>query len=190
DETLAFVSEEKRSIVRHPIAKLWNSGARIHADGMFGTRETCFKFNQYGFQSFCNLVDVSDRTLHRLHEPELASRVLNDLFSEAMKRQGRALGSQLVVDQKAGTVIGVVSEKYVGYSNDTFLRDVMSCLDERNNGALFPNMGEFSFKQSYSITSRLFLRLSSTSVKGVVSGRGGRGEDISEIGVEVSNSMA
>ena len=66
DEVLAFTSEEKRSIVRLPIGKLWDGGARIHADGRIGTADTSYKFNPYGFQSLCNLVGVSDQTLHRL----------------------------------------------------------------------------------------------------------------------------
>ena len=33
DETLAFVSEEKRRIVRLPISGLWKNGARFHDDG-------------------------------------------------------------------------------------------------------------------------------------------------------------
>ncbi len=70
------------------------------------------------------------------------------------------------------------------------MRDVLICLDEDNNGALFPNTSDFIFKVAYSINSRLFLRLVSKSVKGVISGIGGSGEDVSEIGVEVSNSMA
>jgi hypothetical protein len=82
------------------------------------------------------------------------------------------------------------TKKYFGYSNDAFLRDMLTCIDKRNNGALFPTTGDFTFKEAYSINSRFFLRLISKTVKGVTSGLGGTGKDISEIGVELSNSMA
>jgi hypothetical protein len=190
DETLAFVSEEKRRIVRRPISGLWKDGARFHEDGCFGDKSTLFKLNNYGFQAVCNLVGVSDQTLLRLRTPELASRVLNDLLSGSLEREKKTARAEVVCDEERKSVIGVVSNKYIGYSNDTFVRDVLICLDEGNNGALFPNTGDFLFKEAYSINSRLFLRLASKSVKGVVSGRGGTGDDVSEIGVEVSNSMA
>src|SRR4029077_7654005 len=73
---------------------------------------------------------------------------------------------------------------------DSFLKDILCCLDRKNTGNLFPTTGEFVFKEAYSINSRLFLRLVSRTVKGVISGRGGAAKDVSEIGVEVSNSMA
>jgi len=190
DDALAFVSEEKRRIVRLPLRGLWNSGARFHADGCLGTGDTSFKFNPFGFQALCNLVGASDQTLHRLQKPELASDVLNDLLSGAVENDGKAVGAEIIVDEEVGAVIGVVSKNYVGYRNDVFLRDVLTCLDKNNDGALFPSTGDFEFKEAYSINSRLFLRMCSKSVKGVVSGYGGQGEDVSEIGVEVSNSMA
>ena len=102
----------------------------------------------------------------------------------------RANSSEIILDESTAVVIGVVSQKYVGYSNKAFLRDVLICLDEDNNGALFPDTMTSFFKVAYSINSRTLLRLVSKSVKGVISGIGGTGEDVSEIGVEVSNSMA
>ena len=190
DETLAFVSEEKRRIVRRPISGLWKDGARFHEDGSFGHKTTLFKLNNYGFRAVCNLVDVSDQTLLRLGRPELASSVLNDLLSGSLEREKKTERAEIVCDEEMKSVIGVVSNKYIGYSNDTFVRDVLICLDEGNNGALFPDTGDLLFKEAYSINSRLFLRLASKSVKGVVSGSGGTGDDVSEIGVQVSNSMA
>jgi hypothetical protein len=43
EETLAFVSEEKRRIVRLPISKLWKGGARFHEDGGFEQQESLFQ---------------------------------------------------------------------------------------------------------------------------------------------------
>jgi len=190
DETLAFVSEEKRRIVRLPLFGLWKSGARFQDDGSFGNKGTSFKFNNYGFQAICNLVGVSDQTLQRLTTPQLTASVLNDLISSSLEREQKTASAEIVCDEEKKNAIGIVSKKYVGYSNDGFLRDVLICLDEKNDGALFPSTGDFVFKEAYSINSRLFLRLNTRSVKGIVSGRGGSEDDVSEIGVEVSNSMA
>jgi len=190
DETLAFVSEEKKRIRRLPIFGLWKAGARFHGDGRFGDKSTVFKLNEYGFQAVCNLVGVTDQTLLRLRTPELASSVLNDLLSGLFEREKKTERAEIVYDEESKSVMGVVSNKYIGYSNDSFVRDVLMCLDKKNNGALFPSTGDFLFKEAYSINSRLFLRLTSKSTTGVISGRGGKGTDVSEIGVEVSNSMA
>lgn len=98
DETRAFVSEEKRRIVRRPISGLWKGGARFHEDGCFGDKSTLFKFNNYGFQAVCNLVGVSDQTLLRLRTPELASRVLNDLLSGSLEREKKTARAEIVCD--------------------------------------------------------------------------------------------
>src|ERR1700746_1245013 len=82
DETLAFVSEEKKRLARIPISGLWKEGARFHGDRRFGSGPTVFKLNPYGFQAICKLTGVSDYTLHRLKTPELASSVLNDLLKD------------------------------------------------------------------------------------------------------------
>ncbi len=148
DETLAFVFEEKRRIVCRPISGLWKDGARFHEDGCFGHKSTLFKLNNYGFQAVCNLVGVSDQTLLRLRTPELASSVLNDLLSGSLEHEKKTERAEVVCDEETKSVIGVVSNKYVGYSNDTFVRDVLICLDEGNNGALFPNTGDFLFKEA------------------------------------------
>jgi hypothetical protein len=189
DETLSFVSEEKERLIRIPISGLWKEGARFYGDGRFGSGSTIFKLNPYGFLAICKLTGVSDDTLHRLKTPELASVILNDLLNRVIDTNERNR-SQIVLDEQTGTIIGIVSDKYIGYSNDAFLKDILCCLDETNTGTLFPMTGDFIFKEAYSINSRLFLRLVSRTVRGVISGRGGTGKDVSEIGVELSNSMA
>ena len=87
DETLAFVSEEKRRIVRLPISGLWKNGARFHDDGSFGNESSSVKFNSYGFQAVGSLIGASDRVLLRLTKPELTARVLNDLMSSSLERE-------------------------------------------------------------------------------------------------------
>jgi hypothetical protein len=137
DETLSFVSEEKERLIRIPISGLWKEGARFYGDGRFGSGSTIFKLNLYGFLAICKLTGVSDDTLHRLKTPELASVVLNDLLNRVIDTNERNR-SQIVLDEQTGTIIGIVSDKYIGYSNDAFLKDILCCLDETNTGTLFP----------------------------------------------------
>ena len=61
---------------------------------------------------------------------------------------------------------------------------------ENTQKNLFPSLKEFEFNQAYSVNSRLYFRVTSQKVAGVVKGKGGRGDDISKIGLEVSNTMA
>ena len=91
--------------------------------------------------------------MRQLQTPELASKVLNDLMDGVLKTDRRANSSEIILDESTAVVIGVVSQRYVGYSNEAFLRDVLICLDEDNNGALFPNTSDFIFKVAYSINS-------------------------------------
>jgi len=55
---------------------------------------------------------------------------------------------------------------------------------------LFPSFGEFEFSKSYSINTHLNLRLQNKSQKGIIRGKGGIAEDVSVLGLQVSNSMA
>ena len=190
EEVFRFVSEEKKHVARLPLKEFWESGARFHGDGYLGIGSNSFGFNPIGFGALNKMVGISDRALLKLEAPELASNVLNDLFGQELSVSGKASNSDIIIDENAGTVIGIVSRQYLGYSNDAFLRDVLICLDEDNNGALFPTTGDLVFKSAYSINSQLFLRLSTKSVKGVVSGRGGTSDDVSEIGIEATNTMA
>ena len=166
DETLAFVAEEKRRIVRIPISGLWKGGVRFHGDGRFGKGSKVFKFNAYGFQAICNLIGVQT--------PELASKVLNDLMDGGLNANREVNGAEIILDEGEGVVIGVVSGRYVGYSNDNFLRDLLICLDEDNDGALFPSTSDFLFKVAYSINSRLFLRLDQSPSKAKYRASAGR----------------
>jgi hypothetical protein len=190
DQVLAFVSEEKRRIVRIPLKGFWDGGARFIEDGKLGTGSTAFDFNEYGLQALCNLVGVSSQTLHRLQKAELASDVLNDLLCKEIESEEKAAKADIIVDEEIGSVIGVVSNKYLGYSNDAFLRDLLVSLDEKNNGALFPDTGKFGFREAYSINSQLFVRMASKTVRGIIKGYDRQSDDVSEIGVELSNTMA
>jgi hypothetical protein len=191
DELLEFLAIEKKQLSRLPLEGLWRNGARFAEDRHFGVGDTWFAFNDNGLDALCRLLGVPADTLHRLPSNGLASAVLNDLLRAYLEGSGiRARNTELVVDEGVASVIGVVSGSYVGYANHDFLQDLILCLHPRAQRDLFPKAADFDFKEAYSINSRVFVRMTSKKVRGRIDGYGGKGSDVSEIGVELSNSMA
>lgn len=190
DDVLSFTKKEKERIVRIPLRGLWRSGARFHDDASFGISSSAYGLNAEGLRALCNLTGIDDRVVQRLAERGLATDVLNDLLASKLDTLGPRSTPELVVDEETSTIIGVVSARYVGYSNDSFIDDVLRALGGRSERRILPDLGELRFKEAFSINSRLHLRLVSKSIQGRVTGRGGTGEDVSEIGVELRNSMA
>lgn len=125
------------------IAGLWKEGARFHEDDRIGKGSQFFKFNEYGFQSICNLTGAPVAALRQLQKPELASTVLNDLMDGLLSADQTTNRAEIILDESTGVIIGVVSQNYVGYSNDAFLRDVLISLDKNNDGAP-PQVTSFS----------------------------------------------
>ncbi len=190
DMLLSFVSEEEKRLFRLPLKGYIEKGARFNDEHGIGTDGDGYKFNEASYRLLCNMAGISPSTLENLQEKGLASRLLNDLFlSGNISRNLDSL--EIVCDEENRQVLGFVSESYVGYSNKRFVDEVIVALDpERNRGSLFPDLGEFEFQQGYSVNSRLYLRIVSKKTVGKVQGRGGAGEDISKIGLELTNTMA
>ena len=188
-DALSFVDDEQSRIYRLPLKPYLNQGARFTDDKNFGVGDTALNLNEYGFDQICRLTGANPYFLKRLEEPGLASRILNDvlLSSNTTKPLDNL---ELVCDEESNQVIGLVSNKYVGYSNRVFLDDILAVLDGSGQKSLFPETGDFDFLGAYSVNTRLFMRIKSKHVVGKVDGRGGQREDVSEIGLEFSNSMA
>jgi hypothetical protein len=58
DETLSFVSEGKKRLVRIPISGLWKKGARFYGDGLFGSGSNIYKTDP-----------LANRSVQCLHMP-------------------------------------------------------------------------------------------------------------------------
>ncbi len=190
EETFTHVAEEKARIVQIPMKGLWAKGARIQEDRKFGIGGTNFDFNEYGFQALCRLLKAPESFIYEMQEKGLASRVLNDAVEHSA---GKMDNREFIVDEETNTVIGIVSNQFANYSNKTFLEDFFIFSSRGNQHNLFldlSDVGDFKFKEAYSINSQLFLRFTSKIVKGIISGDGGQGKDVSEIGAEIVNSMA
>jgi hypothetical protein len=82
NETLAFVSEEKRRIVRLPLFGLWKSGARFQDDGSFGRNGTSVKFNSHRLSFGCPSMATADEV-----SVHVVSKVLLSTSDPAHARQ-------------------------------------------------------------------------------------------------------
>ena len=190
DKVLGFAAEEEKRLFRLPLKGFLLKGAKFFDDAGLGHTNSALSFNTYSFNSLCNLIGTTPDFMMKLSEPGLTSTVLNNALG-VIRDSGRLDQIELVCDEETQQVVGIVSEKYLGYSNQEFLNDVLRCIDPaQNTDTLFPTLGKFEFQEAYSINTHLFVRIKSNHVHGVVKGRGGTGDDISTIGMQMSNSMA
>jgi hypothetical protein len=190
DHLMAFATKERNRTSRIPLKGLWREGARFHDDATFGTGAASYRFNSESFRTVCNYVGAYDETLQILRTPGLATVVLNDLAQHKIGSLGEKSEPELVVDEESKTVIGLVSTRYVGYSNEAFINDVLHAISGKPERELFPDLGGLVLREAYSVNARIYLRLVSKTVQGRISGKGGTGDDVSEVGVELRNSMA
>lgn len=157
-------------------------GAAIQDDRYLGDGDALFSFNSNGLQSLSRKLGVGFDLLARLETPSLASQVMNDLLSQREIRT-RLRNDDFVVHEPSGTIIGLVSSTYVTYSNHEFVTDVMGLLGQLPNGA------ELQFKEAYGINTEFVLRMTLKQSHGAISGSGGHGEDRSELGLDLRNTM-
>lgn len=189
DGAIAFAESEHKAVYRLPFKNFLSQGAMFREDRFLGGGDTQLQFNEYSFDAICRLAGTNRFFLERVAESGLTSKLLNDVFQAG--NATKPLDTlELVCDEKTNQVLGLVSDKYIGYSNKQFIEDVLGCLNPSQQKSLFPDTTGYEFKGAYSVNTRLFMRLTSTHVAGSVAGWGGEGEDKSEIGVEFSNSMA
>ena len=189
ESMMTYIEQEKKNTSRISIGGLLTEGATFQNDESFGKDDYKLKFNMPALDSLCRQLSLYTPMLEQLDNPGLASDVLNDrLFSKGLK--DKLNKTELVFDEVSKTVLGIVSQSYVGYSNEDFLTDICSCLSSDKQTSLIPSFGEFEFVKSYSINTHLNLRLLNKSKKGVIYGKGGVDEDVSYLGLQVSNAMA
>lgn len=188
-----WINKTQKSLHRVPVAGLIENGAAFHDDEYLGDGDVLFRFNEHGFRAFCQRIGFRYDQLALIETPSLASLVLNDLVRQSEIRS-RLNDDEFVLDQETNTIIGIVSRSYVGYSNEQFLIDIdnfLKALPRDNQQLNGLRLGDgFQFHEAYGINTELTIRyLSSKIGLGVIQGRGGTGEDISQFGLEFKNSM-
>ena len=180
DDVRKFVKDEKERIFLMPLWDMWKKHARFRDDKSFGTGSISYGLNEAGLQAICNWLRCDIGTVQRLKEADLSSRFLNDLL-KTLEKDNRE-GPRLIVDEDENTIIGMVGPRYKGYSNQTLVEDVLNAVGSRRD--------EMEFEEAYSVNTKLNLRFRSQKVQGTISGQGGTGDDVSVIGIEISNTMA
>lgn len=174
-----LLEKDRLSIV--PIENFIKKGAVFIHDEYYGKNPDYVCFNEDGFRSFCYAFKLPMAFLQNLPEAGLASRNLNDYFSQEEMKEKLKIYS-FVIDVKNKTVVGVVTNSYVGYSNATFLEEVEQAIPDGFNS--------YEFTRSYLINTRLHLRLLSRTIEaGMICKNGDTKKDVSKIGIECRNSM-
>lgn len=180
---------EEDAIVRIPMHGLLQYGAQFLDDEYFGDGNTPFKFNQKGIRSMCSFLGIRLDTLEMLERQELATYVLNDLIAQR-SIQNKLESQELIVNEESNEIIGMVSKTYRGYSNYQFLQDIENLIFPKEKQiSLFPEDNDFVFQEGYSINTLLNLRFTMQKKVGKIKGRGGDGDDITDLGFQFKNSM-
>lgn len=182
EDVADWIGDTQRFLKRIPVDGVLEHGATFRDDEYLGDGDALFHFNQSGFAALCQRLGCRQDLLDRLKTPALPSQVLNDLMSQRATRE--ALGSdEFVIDERTATIIGLVSKSYVTYSNDDMLADITSRIDR------LPQDDEMKFMDAYGINTALTVRFVSLRRHGTIKGRGGQGDDRSELGLVFENSM-
>ncbi len=177
-----WISDTEKNLRRVPVRGILESGAIVRDDEYLGDGDTLLRFNKAGFTALCQKIGIRQDFLERLETPLLTSQVLNDLLSQ--KKVKEALGNdEFVLDERTGTIIGLVTKTYVTYSNQRLLQD----LTERIDG--LGSEEAMTFHHGYGVNTVLTLRFKSLIRHGTIRGRGGVVDDKSEFGLNFANSM-
>ena len=183
NDLLTFTENEKDRFSILPIRNFIDNQSCFFDDKYYGTTKEYVEFNEDGFAQMCRRFQLPKAFLSNLSEDNLASKTLNNAFKS--KPYIQKLNSHcFVVDTSKSPyhVVGVVSDSYVGYSNQTFIEELQNALSDLEEG--------YRFQEAYWNNTRLHLRTLSNKIRaGNITGSGGKGKDISEIGVEFQNSM-
>jgi hypothetical protein len=181
DSLEKYVEEEKEIIVRTPISNFLGQSSEFSEDKYFGKNEDRVKFSEDGMKSFRARFNIPYAFVQGLKTRGVTTDTLNDHLRnpEILDKMRRF---EFVLNQETMTVIGIVSQSYVGYSNHSFYKAATKIRSDL--------IKEFDFEVAHVFNTRLHLRLLSKKVTaGLVTGSGGDAEDVTRIGLELRNSM-
>jgi hypothetical protein len=187
-----WINKTQKSLHRLPILGLIENGAEFHDDEYLGDGDVLLRFNEHGFRAFCQKIGFRYDQLELIETPSLASSVMNDLVRQSVVRSNLN-DEEFVIDQDTNTIIGIVSNSYVGYSNDQFLIDIgdfLKSLPRETQRDLLPPEDGFQFHEAFGINTELTIRYIFPKIKhGKIQSRRGTSEDVSKFGLEFKNSM-
>lgn len=173
---------ESETIKYLPIIDYINQDSIFMDDEFYGRGTNWVSFNEAGFSAFCSLIGIPQYFISAMQKKGLASDAINDYLSNQHIKE-KLSNYRFVIDtSNKNTVLGIVSNKYQEYSNLKLFEDI-----KKN----FPKiLDKFQIHESYIVNTNLYLRMLSGKISsGKITGYGGYGDDISEIGLQVCNSM-
>ena len=184
-----WLSNNENRIEREPVRDWIDRGARFFDDEYFGDNDRFLRFNPNGMRVLLQKLGLRFETLQRVERPGLISDLLNDLMVQKDMME-RFYDHDFVVDARTHTVLGAVSGSYVFYANQDFIQDIQDLLDG-GQMAFIPKdvLGRFRYVSGFSVNTQLFLRFILRVESGRVTGPGGEGEDVTEIGIQFKNSL-
>lgn len=176
-----FVDEEEDNYIQVPIEDFFYNNAKFSNDRFYGYKGHWVMFNDDGMDAFCRQANIPFNFLNKLDESGLVSNVLNNYFSLNEVKE-KLNNYKFVIDEQKHTVMGLVTDTYVTYSNRTFLDDITQVLPEI--------MLNYDIEESYIINTNLYLRLISPTIEvGILNDGEKEISDKSKIGIQFSNGM-
>jgi len=179
NELREWVTEEEQSLALIPVGGFLEHGKFIE-DKFIGDEDNRFQFTENGLNRLCQFVGFTPSMLQVVQQEGLASNILKDFCSQ--KGNSAALSAmKFVVNEKRQEILGLVSGKYVGYSNRAFLNDI--------NGLVNFDDNKLQFREAYTTNTKLYVRFETEKVAGIIKGKGGQKEDKTLLGYQFRNSM-
>ena len=177
-----WLSGNEDRLERVSITDWIEKGARFFDDEYFGDDDRFLRFNQNGIRALARKLNLRPDTLQRVERPGLVSELLNDLVVQHDVME-RFEDQEFVVNARSDTVLGSVSASYVFYSNQDLLSGGQTAFFAKDS------LGRFRYVDGFSVNTQLFLRFILRVESGRVTGAGGEGEDVTEIGIQFKNSL-
>jgi len=147
-----------------------------------------FQFNRAGFGALCKFLKLPIGILTtKTSKPGLASDILNDRCGQEEIHKQMAT-RQLVVNTENQEVCGVVSNEYVAYSNQDFLKDIFE-YPQFMGVRIGEEDSKFKFKSALAYNTGFYLQLLSKHLTTTLEGREGK-PDVTHLGLQISNGMA
>jgi len=172
---------EKANTVFVPIKNYLDNEALFADDEYFGFKKNWLTFNNEGFRQFCRKFGIPHYFLQELQGEDLVSEILNDYINIGYVKK-ELITNQFVIDKSLNRIMGIVSNTYTDYSNKDFLEDI-----EKAYSTIFE---EYEIAESFIINTKLYLRLLSPKIiSGYAKGEYYEGNDISQVGLQLKNSM-
>lgn len=155
NEVVSHTEKEKQNIVLISLKDFIGDSSKVlfREDEYLSSPNGLLRFNTNGLRSLCSVLFVPEYFLQTLRKDNLSSEVINDCLTDHMIKKLK--GMQAVYDTENSVVIGLVSDSYVSYSNNSLIKDL-------NVEALLDN--DFSLQEAVFINTRMYLKLISNEI--------------------------